>query len=394
MRKLKILHTVEFYHPSVGGAQEVVKQLSEHMVMLGHDVTVATTKLSNRRKKIINGVKIVEFEVGGNEVRGYTGKDIKKYQEFLIKGKFDVVMNYAAQQWSADLAFEVLDKIKARKVFVPCGYSGLYDLAYQDYFNKMPDILRKYDITVYLSNDYRDIDFAKKHKINNGIVIPNGADEREFEVLPSVDKADFLKIYGIPENNKILLCVSNHTGQKGHKEAIESFKRAKIKDASLVFIGDINHYAGCYKNCAYQSKLSRFTNLLFRNGKTIHTLNINRADTVKFYSTCDLFLFLSNIECSPLVLFESAAAGKPFISSGCGNAGEIAKWTKSGIITKSTQKKDGYTSVDTKSAAEAIENLINSEKKMETMGSAGRASWQKKYSWKQITLDYLNCYKG
>ena len=57
MKKLKILHTVELYSPSVGGMQEVVKQISERLVKKGHDVTVATTKLSNRKSKIINGVK-------------------------------------------------------------------------------------------------------------------------------------------------------------------------------------------------------------------------------------------------------------------------------------------------------------------------------------------------
>ena len=40
---MKILHTVEYYAPSVGGAQEVVRQISERMVQRGHQVTVATT---------------------------------------------------------------------------------------------------------------------------------------------------------------------------------------------------------------------------------------------------------------------------------------------------------------------------------------------------------------
>ena len=67
---MKILHTVEFYEPFKGGAQEVVKQLSERMVAMGHDVTVATTKLKERKSKNINGVKIEEFDISGNEVRG------------------------------------------------------------------------------------------------------------------------------------------------------------------------------------------------------------------------------------------------------------------------------------------------------------------------------------
>ncbi len=45
---MRILHTVEFYHPSIRGAQEVVRQFSERLVTLGHDVTVVTTKLPER----------------------------------------------------------------------------------------------------------------------------------------------------------------------------------------------------------------------------------------------------------------------------------------------------------------------------------------------------------
>ena len=93
MHKLKILHTVEFYSPSVGGAQEVVKQLSEHLVMLGHDVTVATTKLPERKSKVINGVKVKEFAISGNNVRGLNG-ELDKYKKFLKKSNFDVIMNY------------------------------------------------------------------------------------------------------------------------------------------------------------------------------------------------------------------------------------------------------------------------------------------------------------
>ena len=391
---MRILHTVEFYNPSVGGAQEVVKQLSEHLVMLGHSVTVATTKLVGRKNKIINGVKIKEFEVSGNEVRGYLGKDIKKYQQYLIDGDFDVIMNYAAQQWTADLTYEVIDQIKARKIFVPCGYSGLYDIDYKVYFAKLPNILKKYDKCVYLSNDYRDINFSKKHKLSNTIIIPNGADEREFGNLPNVNKKEFLKKYSIPMNNKILLCVSNHTGQKGHRETIQSFNQAKIRDTSLVFIGDINHYAGCYNSCVKSSKLAKFFNIFTRNNKTVHVLNISREETIKFYTICDLFLFLSNIECSPLVLFESAAAGKPFISSRCGNAEEIAKWTGSGIIVKSKQNKAGYTTVDTHEASLALVQLLSSPETLHQFGVSGRKSWEKKYSWNTIAKEYEKIYRS
>ncbi|MEI8232358.1 MAG: glycosyltransferase family 4 protein [bacterium] len=393
-KKLKILHTVEFYNPSVGGAQEVVKQLSEHLVMLGHDVTVATTRLPNRKGKVINGVKIAEFDVGGNAVRGYTGEDIKKYQDFLIKGGFDVIMNYAAQEWTADLAFEVLEKITAKKVFVPCGYSGLYDPHYEQYFATLPSVLRKYDHCVYLSDDYRDINFARANKIRNGVLIENGADEREFQVIPKVNKSKFLAKYGIPASNQIILCVSNHTGLKGHKEAIKSFNKAKISHTSLVFIGDVNLSGGCYKQCLRSSKIARIASIFHHNGKSIHILHLSRQETINFYAISDIFLFLSNIECSPLVLFESSASGVPFIASRCGNAEEIAKWTKAGIIAKSAQTPNGYTTTDMKSAVAAIEKVLADPKALALLGRNGRANWERRFTWAKLAQRYESLYNS
>ncbi|MFH1005826.1 MAG: hypothetical protein V1781_10125 [Bacteroidota bacterium] len=48
---MKILHTVESYYPSVGGMQEVVKQISEQLVKMGHSVTVATGFHVDRKEK-------------------------------------------------------------------------------------------------------------------------------------------------------------------------------------------------------------------------------------------------------------------------------------------------------------------------------------------------------
>ena len=153
---MKILHVVEFYYPSIGGAQEVVRHLSERMVRAGHDVTVATTKLPNRKSLVHNGVKIVEFGISGNKVNGIKGEK-HKYTSFLMNGDFDIIMGKAAQQWTVDLLYDVVGRVKAKTVLIPCGYSALHDPAYQDYFAALPDILRKFDATIYLSDDYRDI---------------------------------------------------------------------------------------------------------------------------------------------------------------------------------------------------------------------------------------------
>ena len=95
-RKLRILHTVQMYHPQVGGSEEVVKQLSERLVQRGHDVTVATGFHPDRNFSNWNGVEIRQFRIQGNCIHGISG-EIEAYKRFLLENKFDVILNYAAQ---------------------------------------------------------------------------------------------------------------------------------------------------------------------------------------------------------------------------------------------------------------------------------------------------------
>ncbi len=353
---------------------------------MGHDVTVATTYLPERKDKTINGVKITEFKIKGNLVSGIRG-ETKKYQDLLINGDFDVIMNYAAQQWATDLVFEIMDKIKAKKILVPCGYSGLYNPDYARYFKSLPPILKKYDATIYLSDDYRDINFARKHQLKNIHLIPNAADENEFRNLS--DKKKFRQRFGI--DNFFILTVGSHTGNKGHKEAIEVLKKFPLS-ATLVIIGnpiERGCYAYCRTTAAEINAGRKFPN------KRLLVLDLPRADTVAAMKSADVLLFLSNIEASPLVLFESAAAGLPFISTDAGNSEEIARWTKGGLITKTYPDPEyaGQVIASLKATVKLLLRLRLNKWLRKKMGKTARAIWQERFTWQKITEQYQELYE-
>lgn len=388
---MKILHTVEFYYPSVGGAQEVVRHLSERMVKHGHNVTVATTKLPNRASLTHNGVKIVEFAVSGNQVNGIKGEK-HKYTEWLKKSKFDVIMNYAAQEWAADTFFEVMDEVAAKKVFVPCGYSAFYDPAYEEYFKNLPTILRKYDATVYLSENYRDINFARQHKLTNIKIIPNGADEDEFsELLSEAGKRLLKNRYGI--GGLVIMTIANYTGEKGHRELLEVFRKLPVSKATLVSAGLLKHHDGYFDE--FEAEAWRINQSRKFLGKRVVMIDGQDRQTVRDLLRCaDLFVFLSNIEASPLVLFEAVAAGVPFVASGAGNSAEIARWTGGGIIIKSQARPNGRVAVDSKDALWKISKLAHSRRQRQALGQAGHKAWEKNFTWAKLTNDYLELYKS
>lgn len=386
-RKLNILHCVESYFPDVGGMQEVVRQLSERLVKLGHHVTVATRKIVERKSTNINGVEIVEFKIKGNAVNGIIGdKDV--YEAFLLNSNYDVVTFFAAQQWATDIALPILDKIKGKKVSVPTGYSGFYKEEYQGYFENMKSWIHAYDMNVYLSHDYRDINFAKENGVTKNVVIPNGAGEDEFL---SETKNDVRKELGIPANHFLILHVGSYTGVKGQQEAIEIFLRSSIKRGTLLMIGNNSeNYRAPYRKFFIMAFL-KMKNFLFGDKKIIFK-SFSRSFTVAAYKQADLFLFPSNIECSPIVLFESAAAGLPFLSTDVGNSVEIASWTNGGKIIKTNKDENRYSHADINDAVKQLNQLYHDKTEREKLGEKAFTAWKERFSWEVITKQYESIY--
>ena len=412
---MRILFGCQFYAPSVGGVQEVMRQLAERLVASGHHVTVATTKLPTREFETLNGVVIKEFDVSGNYVSGMAG-EVEQYQEFVVTSDFDVIMVMAAQQWTFDALWPVLDRMKCRKVFMPCGFSGLYEPAYGSYFRQLPEILKKIDHLVFHSTRYRDIDFVRERGIQNFSVIPCGASEEWFNV--AVD-GSFRSRHRIPEESFLFLTVGSFTGLKGHVELARAFSRLELADgqhATLMLNGNavpiletrlgglLGRCIGLLKTHGWRYLFRQVSTKLLGAGVTPHKIasrinatqknklvlmtDLPRPELTQAFMAADLFVFASNIEYSPLVLFESAAAGTPFLSVSVGNSEEIARWTGAGVICPSTVDEKGYTRVDEGVLARLMAELMQQRDRLEELGARGRRNWSERFTWGTISTQY------
>lgn len=379
---MKILHTVESYYPEVGGMAEMVGQISERLVVLGHEVTVATGKIPERKEKTINGVRIAQFAVSGKAVFGIRG-ETEKYRNFLIRSSFDVVTNFAAQQWATDIALPVLDRIQAKKVFVPAGFSGLYLPYYRNYYEKMKKWMKQYDMNIFLSGNYRDINFARKNNIRKIKIIPNGASKEKFL---EKDGINIRKRLNIPDDHFLVLNVASHTGMKGHSETIKIFCKAKMDKATLLIIGKHSKMIhGCYAQCQLMKLIS---------GKNILIKDITREQTVAAFKTADIFLFTSRIECSPIVIFESIAAKTPFLTCNVGNAKEIIEWTKGGRLLPTHINRQGYSRAKVIQSARILKNCYRNRSRLFLMGDLGHKAWLKNFTWEKIAKKYERLYKS
>ena len=418
---MNILFCCEFYYPSIGGVQVVMQHLAERLVERGHSVTIATTKLKERSFTELNGVKIKGFNVSGNFVSGIIG-EVKEYRTFLVEQKFDVLMVKAAQQWTFDALWPVIDHISAVKIVIPCGFSGLYDPKFKAYFKKVPELLQKFDHLIFYATDYRDINFAKRHGIKNFSVLSNGACEREFGT--DHDPAIIRKRLGIPSDDFMILTVGSFTGLKGHLEVAEAFLMANFNDRTATLILNGNKCSNLH--FSFTKRVKKLFQDVKCNGLLImtkhvikHTLrslgirvgkeerlnvviqkinkqknkrvlltDLPRKDLIQTFMSADLFAFSSNIEYSPLVLFESAAAGTPFLTVPVGNGDEIARWTGGGVVCPAPVDEKGYTRVNPKVFADYLSRLSKSPQRLLHLGATGKKNWRERYTWDKICSDY------
>lgn len=384
---MRILHTVEFYWPRMGGAEEVVREVSERLAARGHEVTVATSAVAERSDREHRGVRIVEFPISGNIAGGFRG-DITSYIDFLRAADVDVMMCYALQQWSADLALLAAPELRYRKVMATCGLSGLHIPAFASYFRYLHFHLRHFDRLIFHSAIYRDAEYAKRHGLTNTSIIPNAVRREEFANAPP---PGFRARHGIRDDAFLVLMVGNYTGGKGQDKVIEIIERADVGPTEILLIGRNLLDARPVEEALAKPIASLAASSDGR--KVVRCRQFPREEVVQAFFAADLFLFPSMIECSPLVLFEAVAAGTPFIATDVGNSREIAEWTGAGLIAPGEMHETGFTFVDVARAARIVEELFRDADRRRDMGRLGREVVLERYTWDTIVDQYEALYR-
>jgi len=369
---MKILHCVEFYYPHIGGAEKHVQILSEYFSNLGNETHVATSKIYNRKNKILNNVKIIEFNIKGNAVRGYNG-NIASYQNFLLNSNYDLIIFYAAQQWTFDLALEIIKKIKSKKIFIPCGFSRFNNFLYKIYFNSLKLKINHFDRIICFGKSLTDYKVLKKIFRKKIDIIYNGS----FKI--NNQKNSFKNKYQKKIKNLTLINIANFKFNKGQDNVLKIIAQLKFKKFSLFFIGN-----NIKKNLYYYFIRFRIFLILKKNPNAeIKILNnINNKDTLAAYNECDYFIHGSRVECSPLVLFGTLAAGKIYLGKEVGNVKEVLNKIKFGYCNNNlnniTNKLDYY--------------ISNNYHKNKIIKKKILKEYSKNFDWKNLLKKYKKTY--
>lgn len=250
--------------------------------------------------------------------------------------------------------------------------------------------MQKYDACIFLSENNPDYIFAQNNGITNTFILPNGADENEF-LEPVHGIRDKFKIPS--DNHLLILHVGSHTLLKGHREALKLYHRTELPASTFLLVGNQSNKI-CCRECKLREKLQNTWYQIRKINKRVIIADLPRAETVMAYHDADLFLFPSNIECSPIVLFEAMASKTPFLVTDVGNSKEIVSDSHAGVLlpTKFINFRFRLSLLQVKKASPLLEGLARSKEKRDELGNNGRRLWELNYTWSAIAKKYEELY--
>lgn len=290
---MKIAQICPRYFPDIGGVETDVKEISERLVLKGHEVEVITTDPGGKLKKkdIINGVKITRFKSFAPGNAYYFAPQIYSY---IKNHDYDVI--HAHSYHALPALFAALSERKKKFVFSPYyhrgGHTPFRNLLHKPYKLLGKMIFSRADAVVCISEYEKRLvesDFNVAEKI---IKIQNGINLSEFEHRERRKKEN---------NEKMLLYVGRLEEYKGVQYIIQSLP--ELQDFRLRIVG----------KGPYEEKLRDMANNLGVAERVEWLKDLSRGELLECYASADVFLMLSSHEAYGITVAEALASGTPCV---------------------------------------------------------------------------------
>ena len=290
---MKIAQVCPRYSPDIGGVETDVKEISERLVLEGHEVEVITTDPSGKlkNKEIINGVKVTRFKSFAPGNAYYFAPQIYIY---LKNHKYDVI--HAHSYHALPALFAALSERNKKFVFSPYyhrgGHTPFRNLLHKPYKFLGKMIFSRADAVICISEYEKGLIESDFNVAEKTIKIQNGINLSEFENLKSQKNEN---------KDKILLYVGRLEEYKGVQYIIQSLP--ELQDFRLRIVG----------KGPYEKELRDIAERL-EVGERIEWLKgISRKELLECYADADIFLMLSSHEAYGITVAEALASGTPCV---------------------------------------------------------------------------------
>lgn len=371
---MRIMLVPSAYHPSLGGVEELTKQLALHYHKKGHEVCVVTSRPPNTKsKEVIQNIPVyrMRFHLPAKKIFNVLRFivsypiEIKRYRKIIKRFKPDIIHIQCSS--SNTLYATLVSKITKIPLILTSQGETKMD-AHQIY--QKSALMRwiiKYGLKQAsfvtacsqatlddLNQNFADI----RHKSS---VIFNGIDPTEFEGKIKLNSETYIFTTGRLSYNK------------GFDLLIEAFskipqpKRSDIK----LFIGGAGEYESELKNKIIECNIQNSVTLLGR---------LDREQTVYYMKNALFVVMPSRYEPFGIVALEGLAAGKAVIVTKHGGPPEFIKNEQHGYVIDPLNIPE---------FTKSLETMLKSYKKFETKNQVYAKTW----NWDKLSEMYLAIYQ-
>lgn len=320
--KLKIGITC---YPTVGGSGVVATELGKLLAERGHEIHFITSSIPFRLGKFYPNIFFHEVEVNQYSVFQYPPYDLalaSKMAEVAKREKLDLLhVHYAVPHAvCAVLAKQMLDD--NIKIVTTLHGTDITVLGYDPSLSEMIKFgIEKSDAVTAVSHQLKE-DTEQLLKTQKEIIpVHNFVDERVY--YRRDNNSELKETYGIQEDEKVIVHISNFRPVKRIQDVIKAFSLIrKEMPSKLLLIGNGPELTVA---CEQVRELNIEDDVLF----------LGKQENVgELFSICDLKLLLSEKESFGLVLLEAMACGVPVIGTRIGGIPEVIVDEETGYMVE------------------------------------------------------------
>ncbi len=302
---------------------------------------------------------------GANSILQPLRGDATGYVDFLARSSFDIILMNAWQTWSSDLVLMNLQKIRGKKyLYSNCVSTNLIlkkqpvrsllrYLGWRPYWWDMPRLMRLLDGVIFVAEEggdsrFDDLRLARKLGIRHS-VIPNAFSGFCTTLTTAASDSGA---------RHQLVAVGSYDWFKGHDFVLRAYARSSARNRlPLKIFGPVF--------TKFTDELRRLASKLGLDERfvTIHE-KVEKVELLRECRRSRLLISGSHTECQPLVLLDAMALGTPFIARSCG----CTPYLEGGVSVASD-----------KLAAEAIDSLLNDNRRWEELSGCGKRAAAEKF---------------
>jgi N-acetyl-alpha-D-glucosaminyl L-malate synthase BshA len=361
-------------YPTYGGSGVVATEMGKELANRGHEIHFISSsmpiKLNNLDERIhFHEVEMLDYPVF--EHAPYALALATKMADVTIRYNLDLLhVHYAIpHSVSAYLAKQMLWPRKLPIITTLHGTDITLVGNDRSYLPITRFSIEKSDGVTAVSNFLRDLTY-QEFEIKRSIeMIPNFVNCDDFSRNPNEE----LKNHFAPQNEKILVHISNFRPVKRVTDVIDAFDMIRQKVASvLLMVGDGPERG----NAEWRARQKKLDKDVFFLGK--------RETVTDILAISDLMLFPSENESFGLVALEAMACEVPVIASNVGGLPEVITNGEDGFLVEPH---------DVQAMAERAIGLLNDNSQLRAMGALARKNARKKFCANKIIPLYEKYYE-